>query len=119
MIKHVNFHLYKAHPDEVIWKKLTIGEKHINKRVRLFIHHICLKRVKKKLSGRNNKVISLKSVAVNTFAKCVYETQKIKKLLIRNFNPTLYIKKNNRIFEHQYQYFFDVVRNKLQVINTH
>ena len=33
VMKHVNFQLYRTHPDEVIWKKLTIGNKYINKRV--------------------------------------------------------------------------------------
>ena len=36
IIKHVNYRscqLYGAHPDGVIWKKLTIDEKYINKRV--------------------------------------------------------------------------------------
>ena len=32
VMKHVNFQLYSAHPD-VIWKKLTIGDKYINKRI--------------------------------------------------------------------------------------
>ena len=28
VIKHVNFHLYRAHPDGVIWKKPTIDDKY-------------------------------------------------------------------------------------------
>ena len=39
-MKHVNFQLYRAHPDGVIWKKLTIDDKYINKRVWLFLHQI-------------------------------------------------------------------------------
>ena len=30
MIKHVNFQLYRVHPDGVIWKELTIDD---NKRI--------------------------------------------------------------------------------------
>ena len=33
VMKHVNFQIYRAHPDGVIWKKLTIDDKYINKRV--------------------------------------------------------------------------------------
>ena len=31
VMKHVNFLLYRAQPDKVIWKKLTIDNKYINK----------------------------------------------------------------------------------------
>ena len=37
-MKDGNFPLYRAHPDEVIWSKLKIGDKYINKQVWLFIH---------------------------------------------------------------------------------
>ena len=37
-MKHVSFQLYRAHPEGVIWKKLTIDDKYINKQVWLFIH---------------------------------------------------------------------------------
>ena len=33
VIKHVNIQLYRAHPDGVIWKKMTISDKQINKQV--------------------------------------------------------------------------------------
>ena len=33
VMKHVNFQVYRAHPDKFIWKKLTIYDKYINKRV--------------------------------------------------------------------------------------
>ena len=29
VIKPVNFQLYRAHPDEVIWKKVTIDDKRV------------------------------------------------------------------------------------------
>ena len=32
------FQLYRAHPDGVIWKKLTTDDKYIKKRVLLSIH---------------------------------------------------------------------------------
>ena len=38
VMKHVNFQLYRAHPDGVIWKKMTIDDKYINKRVWIFTH---------------------------------------------------------------------------------
>ena len=31
--KRVNFQLYRAHLDGIIWKKLTIDDNYINKRV--------------------------------------------------------------------------------------
>ena len=34
VIKHVNFQLYKARHDGVIWKKCTIHNKYINKKLR-------------------------------------------------------------------------------------
>ena len=37
VINYVNFQLYRVNPDGVIWK-LTIDDKFINKRARLFIH---------------------------------------------------------------------------------
>ena len=33
VMKHINFQLYRANPDGVIWKKLVIGNKYINKQV--------------------------------------------------------------------------------------
>ena len=30
-MKHVDFQLYRAYPDGVIWKKLTIDDKYKNK----------------------------------------------------------------------------------------
>ena len=38
MMEHVNFQLYRAHPNLVIWKKLKIVDKYINKRICVFIH---------------------------------------------------------------------------------
>ena len=83
LIKHDNFQLYSAHPDRVIWKILTNDDKYINEQLRLFIHHMCLKRVEKKEILRCNlirKTFLWKSVQVRIFemavAKCVYETQK-------------------------------------------
>ena len=38
VINHVSFQLYRAHPDEVIWRKVTIDDKHISNQVGLFIH---------------------------------------------------------------------------------
>ena len=37
-IKHVDFQLYRAHPERVIWNKLTADDEHINKGIRTFIH---------------------------------------------------------------------------------
>ena len=42
MMEHVNFQLYRAHPDGAIWKKLTTDDKYIEKRVCPFIHQQCL-----------------------------------------------------------------------------
>ena len=43
MIKHSNFQLYRAYPEEVIWKKLAIDSKDISKRVQPLIHRtVCL-----------------------------------------------------------------------------
>ena len=33
VIKHVNFQLYSGHTDRVIWKKVTIDDKYINKQI--------------------------------------------------------------------------------------
>ena len=54
VIKHGNFQLYRAHPEGVIWKKLTIDDKYINKRVLIFMHQtMSLNGVEKKaLFGR-------------------------------------------------------------------
>ena len=41
MIKHANFQLYRAHPDGVISKKLTIGDKYINKTSSLLQYTYC------------------------------------------------------------------------------
>ena len=38
VMKHVNFQLYRANPDGVIWEMLTNDDKYINKQVWLFIH---------------------------------------------------------------------------------
>ena len=55
VIKHVNFQLYRTHPDEIIWNKLTIDDKYINKRVWFIIHQAMSVSgaEKKKLFGRN------------------------------------------------------------------
>ena len=43
MIKHVNFQLYSAYPEGVIWKKMTIDDEYVSDRIRFFIHKIiCL-----------------------------------------------------------------------------
>ena len=44
VIQHVNFQLSRAHPDRVIWIKLTTDDKYINKKVWLFIHQKMLRR---------------------------------------------------------------------------
>ena len=55
---------YRVHLAEFL-ENLTIDDKFMNKRVRLFIHETCvLRRVeKKKLLGRPNKGISLNTIA--------------------------------------------------------
>ena len=76
-------------------EKVTNGDEYINKRIRLFIHHACPKRVeKKKLLGRNNKNISLKicwgsHLCKMAVTKCVHKTQKNQKLLVSIFNSAL------------------------------
>ena len=63
--KACQFSALQGTPRRSYLEKPTIDDKFINKRVRPFIHQICLKRVeKKKLLRRHSKVISL-----NTFAK--------------------------------------------------
>ena len=43
-MKHVNVKFYKAHPDGVIWKKLTIDDKYINKLVTFYTSNHISKR---------------------------------------------------------------------------
>ena len=80
-------------------EKVTNGDEYINKRIRLFIHHACPKRVeKKKLLGRN-KNISLKicwgsHLCKMAVTKCVHKTQKNQKLLVSIFNSALQKKQN-------------------------
>ena len=38
MTEAINFQLYRAHPDDVIWKQLRNDDKYINKRACIFIH---------------------------------------------------------------------------------
>ena len=38
MTEAVNFQLYRAHPDDVIWKQLRDNDKYTNKQVCIFIH---------------------------------------------------------------------------------
>ena len=46
-----------GHPDEFIWKKLTIDDKYINKRVRVIIHQpMFLSGAEKKKLGRNRSL---------------------------------------------------------------
>ena len=55
VIKHVNFQIYRVHTGGIIWKKVTIDDKYINKRVWLFTYQAMSLSVveKKKLFRRN------------------------------------------------------------------
>ena len=59
---------------------MTNDDKYINKRVRLFIHHMCL------------HICEVHTIA--TVGKCIHETQKNYKFAVTNFNSTLQKKQN-------------------------
>ena len=109
-IKHVNFQLYRAHSDRVIWKKTDNWRQIYKQRVWLIVHQhqtMSLSRAeKKKLFGRNGSShLCEKTVTLllkmcsgnhgtiirmyNTFVLYFHdETERNCKLLIRNFNST-------------------------------
>ena len=92
VIQHVNFQLSRAHPDRVIWNKLTTDDKYINKKVWLFIHQKMLRRKivrghwSSQLYYLENHLITFKE---NVFMKpWNYIANVNYKLLIRKFNST-------------------------------
>ena len=77
-IKHVDFQLYRAHPERVIWNKLTADDEHINKGIRTFIHQtMSLSGVEKEKLLERNWGSHLCEMTVSiTFKKFVRETEK-------------------------------------------
>ena len=72
-MKHVNFQLYRAHLNGIIWGKLTIDDKYINKRVWLFIHQaMFVSGIRRKKSYDDNEVNTLAHWLI-TFKKFVHE----------------------------------------------
>ena len=53
VIKHVNFQFYRAHPDRIIWEKMTIDDKYITQRDIIHQRMSLSGAEKKKLFGRS------------------------------------------------------------------
>ena len=69
-MEYVYFQFYRAHPDGVIWKKLTIDDKCINNGVSLFIHQtIFVSSVEKKNCYDVNEVHTSAKWEFNYFQK--------------------------------------------------
>ena len=64
-----------GHPDEFIWKKLTIDDKYINKWVRVIIHQpMFLSGAEKKNYSDVIEVYTSAKWLFNYFLKCAHET---------------------------------------------
>ena len=126
-MKHVNFQLYRTHPDGVIWKKLTIDNQYINKWV--WNETICQKEKivmtlirftplwNACLISKNVFIRKIGSHFNSTWKKGDFSTSVseanenvylfVYRLWLVSFGVCIYV-----------QYLFGVVRNKLQTINT-
>ena len=88
MTEAINFQLYRAHPDDVIWKQLRDDDKYTNKQVCIFIHQTMFGSSVEKKKCYVTRFTPLRKGCLIILKNCRQKTENNQKFLIKNFNST-------------------------------